>query len=309
MSFSKQYRDRVEAVVTILPLLEETPYFALKGGTAINLFYQDFPRLSVDIDLCYLRIENREKSIIAIADNLKKLKLLIENRLKWKVEQSISSEQALTKLMVHSPLGLVKIEPNYTIRGSVFQPVRMSLSEKAVQILEVDTEVKCLSFEDIYAGKLCAALDRQHPRDLFDVHIFLKNNAFTPTLIKAFIVYLVQSSRPIHELLNPNPIDISKIYENEFQGMTDANVELADLQKIQKILHKTLISNFSNQDKAFLLSFKQGKPSWDNLGIGDYSKLPGVQWKMQNINKMETKKRLKMLTALESILTKVQIKN
>jgi hypothetical protein len=302
MSFSKQYKERVEAVVTILPLLKATPEFALKGGTAINLFYQDFPRLSVDIDLCYLPIKERGQSIEAIASGLKTLKTLIENRLKWSVQQSTSSTESIDKLIVQSPLGIVKIEPNYIIRGSVFEPVNKSLSEKTAATLEAHAEVKCLSLEDIYAGKFCAALDRQHPRDLFDVHIFLKENAFSPRLIKAFIVYLIQSNRPIHELLNPNHLDINHTYENEFRGMTDFNVNLEDLTKIQQTLHKTLISKFSNQDKEFLISYKQGKPDWDKLQIGDHSNLPGVQWKLQNIQRMKADKHQTMLAELHKVI-------
>jgi len=302
MSFSKQYKERVEAVVTILPLLEETPEFALKGGTAINLFYQDFPRLSVDIDLCYLPVKERIQSIEAIATGLQTLKTLIEDRLTWRVQQHASSTESIYKLIVQSPLGVVKIEPNYTIRGSVFEPVNKSLSRKTAATLEANAEVKCLSLEDIYAGKFCAALDRQHPRDLFDVHIFLKEDAFSPRLIEAFIVYLIQSNRPIHELLNPNCLNINHSYENEFRGMTNIDVNLEELTKIQQTLHKTLISKFSNKDKEFLISFKQGEPDWNKLQIGDFSNLPGVQWKLRNIQSMKANKHQTMLAELQKVI-------
>ena len=56
---------------------------------------------------------------------------------------------------------------------------------------------------ELYAGKLCAALDRQHPRDLFDVHILLKGAGVASPIRRAFTVYLAAHNRPMHELLQP----------------------------------------------------------------------------------------------------------
>ena len=54
----KRYADQVALLVAILPLLDAEPRFALKGGTAINLFEHDLPRLSVDIDLTWLPMQD-----------------------------------------------------------------------------------------------------------------------------------------------------------------------------------------------------------------------------------------------------------
>jgi hypothetical protein len=53
------YRQQVQLLVRTLPFVAQQPVFALKGGTAINLFLQDMPRLSVDIDIAYLPVEDR----------------------------------------------------------------------------------------------------------------------------------------------------------------------------------------------------------------------------------------------------------
>ena len=69
---SSSYRARVDLLLRILPSVAKEENFALKGGTAINLFVRDMPRLSIDLDLNYLPIDNREplteSSISANAD-------------------------------------------------------------------------------------------------------------------------------------------------------------------------------------------------------------------------------------------------
>lgn len=52
--------------------------FALKGGTAINLFVRNLPRLSVDIDLAYLPMNNRQQALDEIDTALKTIAIEIE---------------------------------------------------------------------------------------------------------------------------------------------------------------------------------------------------------------------------------------
>ncbi|KQS36188.1 nucleotidyl transferase AbiEii/AbiGii toxin family protein [Pedobacter sp. Leaf194] len=66
MSKKEEYSQQVRLLVRLLPIIDKEACFALKGGTAINLFYRPFPRLSVDIDLLYLPSEDRETSITNI---------------------------------------------------------------------------------------------------------------------------------------------------------------------------------------------------------------------------------------------------
>lgn len=57
-------------------------------------------------------------------------------------------------------------------------------------------EANVLAFEDLYGGKLVAALDRQHPRDVFDVKMLYDNEGLTDDLFRTFFVYVVSSGRP-----------------------------------------------------------------------------------------------------------------
>lgn len=86
------YKDQVALLLTVLPEVAKQKCFALHGGTAINLFIRDMPRLSVDIDLTYIPIEDKETSmntiiaeLKAIKFNIEKLKLGIKVTLKEKV--------------------------------------------------------------------------------------------------------------------------------------------------------------------------------------------------------------------------------
>lgn len=76
---STPYINQVELLVNLLPIVEKQTCFALKGGTAINLFLRNMPRLSVDIDLAYLPIETREKALKELIMRLEKLLKTLKN--------------------------------------------------------------------------------------------------------------------------------------------------------------------------------------------------------------------------------------
>ena len=66
MPASEQFRQQAALLIRTIPLVAAETCFALKGGTAINLFVRDMPRLSVDIDLTYLLVEDRPTSLANI---------------------------------------------------------------------------------------------------------------------------------------------------------------------------------------------------------------------------------------------------
>src|SRR3546814_20522732 len=63
--------------------------FALKGGTAINLFVRDLPRLSVDIDLVYLPVADRYSSLQAVRDGLERIASRLERGGRMTVERRL----------------------------------------------------------------------------------------------------------------------------------------------------------------------------------------------------------------------------
>ncbi|TYP93997.1 Nucleotidyl transferase AbiEii toxin, Type IV TA system [Fodinibius salinus] len=297
-----RYRDQVRLLLKVLPVVAEVEEFALKGGTAINFFWRNLPRLSVDIDLTYIPIKNREESLNEIKKGIKHIGQTVSSRIGDANVTTQKSGGILSKLLIRSDGVQVKLEVNTVLRGSLFGSVEKELVTSVQDEFELFAAVPTLSMEDLYGGKLCAALDRQHPRDLFDVKLLLENEGLTDKIIVTFIGYLISHSRPINELLNPSQQDLEGIYENEFQGMTNEAVSLEDLTKVQKKLPKLLLDGLSDEQKEFLLSFQQADPKWGLMPVDHLKELPGVQWKLINIRKMDDKKHEETREKLEKVL-------
>lgn len=188
------------------------------------------------------------------------------------------------------------------MRGFVNPCVQLGLSRRAQDHFKTYSKVLCLSFEDLYAGKLCAALDRQHPRDLFDVKILLDNEGYTEALRKTFIVYLISNNRPISELLNPNRLDIREVFKKEFSGMIEEDISCDDLVDVRETLINLVMDSFTAEEKCFLVSFKEGNPDWDLLGLTNIAILPAIQWKLANIAKIRPEKHVEALNTLRNKL-------
>lgn len=258
------------------------------------------PRLSVDIDLALIKLLGREDSIQLIDNNLKAFSLKIKQKYpNFKTTLINSKDGYARKLLIDNLQAQIKVEVNDIIRGTVYPCSMQELCLKAQEEFERYTEVQTYSANDVYGGKICAALDRQHPRDLFDVNLLLKNEGFTETLRKTFIAYLLSHNRPISELINPHRLDITDQFENNFEGMTTEAITLTELEETREQIIDLTQNNLSDQEKQFLISFKLAKPDWNLLGLKNIDKLPAVQWKLQNISKMSKDKHREALKELE----------
>lgn len=187
------------------------------------------------------------------------------------------------------------------LRGTVWEPGVQSV-RPAVEASFGYAEILVVSRNDLYAGKICAALDRQHPRDLFDIMLLLGEEGLDRDLFRTFLVYLISHRRPIAELLSPARKDISTIYESEFQEMTREPVTLKDLLETREQLVGEIRRSFTDHDRQFLLSVKGRNPDWSLLGLPGVEDLPAVQWKMLNLERMNTDRHQAALEKLESVL-------
>lgn len=239
--------------------------FALKGGTAINLFVRDMPRLSVDLDLVFSdHAPPRDEALARINEAIRQA----AERLKKRGFQTHApvAEAGETKLLVRRGRFEVKIEVNFVMRGTV-QPVRRaSLTPAARDALMADLDIPVVSLEDMYGGKLVAALDRQHPRDLFDVMQLFVHEGITPGIRRAFVVYLASSNRPVHEVLFPPLRDIQHDYTYNFTGMTAEPVPLDALLTARERLVRELQQGLDDSERRFLMSLVAGTPDWPLLG-------------------------------------------
>ena len=299
----ENYIQQAELLLDILPIVMKDRRLALKGGTAINFFYRNVPRLSVDIDLCYLPIEERKTSFKNIHRILKEMKLTLEKRGFIVKPSHLLDAQKEVRLFVKKNRTEIKVEPNFILRGSVFNSEIKPIFTYATDTFHKEMEVKCLSFPDLFAGKIHAALSRQHPRDLFDIKYLLENEGVTENTRKAFLVYLISGPRPIHEIIMPNLKDISENLIREFQGMANAEVTLKDLENARELLINTIKENLTDEEKKFLVGFKKLTPDWSLLGLEkNVEALPGVQWKILNLKQMSSRKRNLQCKLLEEKL-------
>jgi predicted nucleotidyltransferase component of viral defense system len=303
MDRTSVYYRQVQLLLQVIPFISRHDCFALKGGTAINLFVRDLPRLSVDIDLVYLPLHERKESLVIIQSVLE---LICDDIRKAMpdvgfIKSFLNREDTLRLTVMRSGVQ-IKIELSPVLRGTIFIPQLMVVTDKVENEFGY-AEIAVVSHADLYAGKICAALDRQHPRDLFDVKFLLENEGLTDALRKATIVYMASHNRPIAELLRPKYKDISGIYYGEFLSMTEHAVELAELEETRQQLVELINLSLTENERRFLLSFKARNPDWSLLNLPDVEKLPALRWKQMNLVRMSPQKHQKAYQLLEKLLS------
>ncbi len=297
------YRRQVSLLIGVLPHVAEETCFALKGGTAINLFVRDMPRLSVDIDLTYLPVASREKSLAAVDAAMNRIAARIRKALRGvQISTTLAlPEKAVTRLLIRHNGVQIKIEVAPVLRGCVYEPDLRAVSP-AVEAAFGFAEIQVVSFADLYAGKIVAALDRQHPRDLFDVRDLMANEGIDDDLRRAFIVYLVSHNRPMAELLAPTRKPIDAEFRRGFEGMTARRVTVEDLVAAREEMIAAIVGDAPRDHRRFLVSFERGEPDWARLGLPDAGELPAVQWRQRNLNMLGAEERARLVGRLESVL-------
>ena len=305
MGIEARYHEQVRLLVALLPFLNDEPCFALKGGTAINLFVQPFPRLSVDIDLAYLPLEPRDEALHRCRQALQRLAQAISAQLPGVKAELQDNRRDELRILVRRGRSQVKVEVSPVLRGTVHPPQRLDVVE-AVEDEYGFASVQVVSLPDLYGGKLCASLDRQHPRDLFDVKLLLDQGGLDRSVFEGFLVYLLGHPRPMNEVINPRMKLLEAIYRKEFVGMARTDIPLPQLEEVRPRLLERLGQLINDDDVRFLLSFKQGAPDWSLFPIAVVDQLPAVMWKLANIRKMRAEKHSQALEALDEVLRKLR---
>lgn len=275
------YKGQASLLLDVLPEVAKEKCFALHGGTAINLFVQDMPRLSVDIDLTYLPIEDRTTTLKNIATSLDKIRTRISGiKPKARIEHKIETG----KLLVSDNYFEIKIEVNLVARGAISPIIELPLCNKAQSEFNAFLAMPIVPIAQLYGGKICAALDRQHPRDLFDVSLLLQRTGINEEIMAGFIYSLLASDRPFNEMLAPNRIDQTKAFENQFSGMSDIAFSYNDFEETREKLIQIIKEKLAKKDKEFLISFVNLEPDWSVYDFKDY---PSIRWKLQNLQKLQ----------------------
>jgi predicted nucleotidyltransferase component of viral defense system len=281
------YLDTARLLTRVAPLVFVDDTFALKGGTAINLFVRDMPRLSVDLDLVFPNHGMpRDQALAAIGEALQQSAERLRTR-GFQTRIQPAADASETKMLVRRGPIEVKIEVNFVMRGTVHPVRRAQLLPRARDTLMADLEIPVVSLEDVYGGKLVAAMDRQHPRDLFDVMQLLAHEGITPGIRHAFVVYLASHNRPVHEVLFPAPRNIAQEYERTFHGMTAEPVALDALLDTRDRMTRELQRTLDPNERRFLLTLVENQPDWSLLKIPHAQELPGVRWKLHNLGQLQ----------------------
>jgi hypothetical protein len=277
----------VRLLLESAPAIFEAPHFAMKGGTAINLFIEDMPRLSVDMDVVYTDHQAGR------AEALKTISSALEAAQKQLAKAGVEAEVSSTKvgdeikLFIRRGRNQVKVEVNHVFRGTVLPVETRRLGTEARRLFTTELSVPVLATPELYGSKLVAAMDRQHPRDLFDVRGLFERGGLTAEVVECFVCYLAGHNRPVHEVLFSRNADMTPAFENEFAGMARNPVTLAELQDVRRKLKTELPAMLTPNQREFLLGLVAGEPEWRLMKCPHLSQLPAIRWKLQNLARLK----------------------
>ena len=281
------YIDTVRLLLAIAPAVFASGRFAMKGGTALNLFVQEMPRLSVDIDLVVVdHRPDRQTALQAIALELAAVQAELAGK-GYQAHLPANAEGDDVKLVVGNEAAQVKVEVNFVFRGTVLPPETRSLVATAQELFTTDLAVPVLATPELFGSKLVAAMDRQHPRDIFDVMHMLSQFGWQASFVDCFVAYLAGHNRPVHEVLFPKTKPLEPAFTNEFAGMTRDTVELDTLTQVQGRLLQELPQQLTPAHRDFLLSLVQGAPAWELMPMQHLRELPALKWKLMNLAKLQ----------------------
>jgi len=298
----EKYLKQVELLLRIAPEISRINEFGLHGGSAINLFHHNMPRLSVDIDLTYIPFRKRKSDLnnisILLSDLAERLRKIIPGI-------SIlpnSDDKEQIKLFCYRGTTLVKVEVNTVNRGIINKTEQYPLCDKAQDLFASFVEMNLVPAGQLFGGKIVAALDRQHPRDLFDTMKLLERNRLNEDTMIGFLFCLFSSNRPLNELLQPNFINQEQILNNQFNGMSDEEFTWNMFKNERIRLVKEIRNRLTDEQKEMIFSVSNGTPKWL---YGEWERFPGISWKLKNIKILKeknSKKFLSQLTQLKKIL-------
>jgi len=289
--------------MTLLDLLREISRhpllgkkFALKGGTAINLLWFPMPRLSVDIDLNYVGSADRQMMLEERPRLEKELKKLTESR-GISVEHAPANEHAGAKWRLRSPSAYggnltLELDLNYMMRVPIW-----SIKTKTPYPLDEDYtfEVSSVSFEELFAGKIKALLERSAARDLYDVSMLSKTTVqYDLVTLRKTVILLGITSKEDWRNKGFQSIDEidHKMINQELMPLLRQN-ETISLNEMKSSVKEflTVVLKYEQSEKSFLDRFLDQGEYKPELLFGETAQAerlkyhPAVLWKLLNLRK------------------------
>ncbi len=259
--------------------------------------------LSVDIDLTYLPVAARARSLDDIDGALRRIRSIVEHALPFARIQigTLKEEGTATKLFVRESGVQIKVEVTPVFRRCVFDPEDRAV-KPAVEEQFGFAAMKVVSFADLFEGKLVAALDRQHPRDLFDIHGLLSSEGISNELRAAFVVYLISHHRSIESLLAPSRKELHQEFERGLEGLMAHPLQLDALIQIREQIISEIVDHMPELHCEFLRTFARGVPEWELLQLDGAGSLPAVKWRMKKLEKLNDEDRSLMIQRIDEAL-------
>jgi hypothetical protein len=244
--------------------------------------------LSVDLDLVYTDHQaGRDDAMRMISSHLELIRADL-NELGMTCHAATTQLGEELKLFIERNRTRVKVEVNHVFRGTILPVEPRPLTLEAQDTFFTDIEIPLLHPDELYGSKLVAAMDRQHPRDIFDILKLYAEDGLTDRMIECFVCYLAGHNRPIHEVLFANEIDITSSHANEFVGMTEEPVPLEILLETRRRLFAEIPSMLSGNQRSFLMSLAEAQPDWSLMSCPHLAEMPALRWKLSNLEHLRS---------------------
>lgn len=287
--------DTLEKVYRLIELLREINQletgekYILKGGTAINFLYFEFPRLSVDIDLDYIG-SVKKKEMLKDREKSEKILSKMFNTLDYEVERNDSYALQQHQLYYENSAGnrdRIELEINFLKRTTCLEPIKKELKHF---YNFGNFEVHTLTIEELYGRKTKALVKRATARDLYDVHKLLESDLeFNEELMKKCFLF--------HLCLNEDP---RKTSLEKFKEISrgDVRKKLLPLLRKKDEVKLTQMKNnvrpllerflsYTENEKKFIESLFNEKTYNPEIlfNKGEYNKElekhPGMKWRLK----------------------------
>ena len=213
----------------------------------------------------------------------------------------VEHKAELHKLLVSQNGAMIKIEVSQLVRGILGSLTEKILCEKAQEKFNTFCSINVVPNGQLYGGKVCVAMDRQHPRDIFDVKQLFQKEGFTKEIKEGFLFRLLSSDRSIQDVLFPNLQDQRLAMNNQFSGMSEEHFTYEAYEFVRETMVKTVQASITEEDKLFILSFKDVVPDWS---IYNFAAYPSIKWKLLNLEKIKVSNPIKHKELYDSLKRK-----
>lgn len=294
--FGEATTEKALCLLDILGELGRHPYLrprlVLKGGTALNLFYWDAPRLSVDLDLNYVGSPARDQMQAERPRVLSALQT-IATAGGYRVQRGTPHHAAETWHFWYrsalGPLDHVAADLNFLMRVCLFP------RQARACVLDPTLTFEVLALEELMAGKLVALLDRTAARDLFDAYRFvLASPPYDETRLRRAFVFFAAAGlpRPLweYDLSRLCRITQARLQRELWPVLTygEGPGAAAMAEAVAPLLARLLA--LQPEERAFCESVLAGSPALEQLFPADETLAqqaaahPALLWKVQNIS-------------------------